>query len=133
MPRYTPDHHKRPAQPAYRQHTATAVFLRPNGYQPRPQPFGTVTPRTDPQPTTSIHTLTSNTPMASDRLFVTPAPPGRRRGTGGDQRVYYPPCPTCGEPIITIWTYGPERHDADPCGCGLTADQVERLTTPGVR
>ncbi len=64
-----------------------------------------------------------------DRTSITldPAPPTEPYRNGLIKRSTYPPCPSCREPIITIWTDGPNHHNADPCGCPLSDHDVVDL------
>ena len=38
----------------------------------------------------------------------------------------FPPCPTCGRPVIAVTVTGPTEHRASPCGCWVHADSLER-------
>ncbi len=106
MTRYTPDHHKPRAQPAYPRFTVTTKFL-------------------DSRRSTHIPaTYTAPTGPTEDRLFVTVDRPTDPYRYGIVSRDRYPPCPSCTEPVITIRTLGPHRHTADPCGCALDAHTV---------
>ncbi len=106
MTRYTPDHHKARAQPAYPRYTVTTKFLDS---------------RHSITDTPAIHTTSGPT---EDSLFVPVARPTDPYRYGIVSREHYPPCPSCTEPVITIRTLGPHRHTADPCGCDLDAHTV---------
>ncbi|MFC3959933.1 hypothetical protein [Halovivax cerinus] len=113
MTRYTPDHHKPRAQPAYLQDTASYAFLRPS------------TPRSDSVPFPRIHSATTGSPEDPLRVEIDkPVDPNR---IGVVPREQYPHCPHCSEPVITIRTLGPHLHAADPCGCPLEADTVASM------
>ncbi len=106
MTRYTPDHHKPRAQPAYPHYTTTHESLNP---------------RHSTTDTAVIHTVTGPT---EDPLYIQIARPTDPYRYGIVSREYYPPCPSCTEPVITIRTLGPNQHTADPCGCELDAHTV---------
>ncbi len=110
MTRYTPDHHKPRAQPAYPSSTATDEF--PDS-------------RTSIADRSRTHTATAG--PSDDRLRVAVERPVDPNRFGIVSRDQYPPCPSCTEPVITIRTLGPHRHTADPCGCPLDAVTVAML------
>ncbi|WP_254861434.1 hypothetical protein [Halovivax gelatinilyticus] len=112
MTRYKPHTHKPFAQPAYHHYAPTRESVR--GLDPYGPPHYHWTPA-----------AMSDRP--SKKVRVTPAPPRRTTRPSHDPRDAYPPCPKCGEPIVLVRTFGPERHNADPCGCGLTAYEVKHL------
>ncbi|SEQ56967.1 hypothetical protein [Natrinema salaciae] len=47
-------------------------------------------------------------------------------GTPADE-LYFPPCPHCGQRMLTITSRGPRDHGAGPCGCRLTREDVRQL------
>ncbi|MFC3957327.1 hypothetical protein [Halovivax cerinus] len=118
MTRYTPDHHKPRAQPAYSGDSKSSAFLPPSTSRQRTQSLDTLPlPRTH-----SATTGSSEDPLRVD--VERPIDPNR---IGIVSREQYPPCPHCEEPVITIRTLGPHLHAAGPCGCPLEADTVAAM------
>ncbi|MFC3959075.1 hypothetical protein [Halovivax cerinus] len=110
MNHYTPNTDKRHAQPAYRLRTPTD------------------------QSSTPLHLRTDLLPRVAcaddddaEYLVLDPAPPSKYSAKPGHRPVDYPPCPHCGEPVITVWMFGPDMHTADPCQCALTREEVVAL------
>ncbi|WP_226005680.1 hypothetical protein [Natrinema salinisoli] len=69
--------------------------------------------------------MTDGDPRSSDPVATGDSVVSEAAESG--DRLIFPPCPRCGERVITVTSRGPRDHVAGPCGCQLTRGEVKRL------
>lgn len=116
---FTSPGYKRPARPTYRRRTLDdEARLRGDRCRRRARNIATTRRETPAEIVADGNAETPRTEADPDKSETADPDPADSS---------FPPCPRCGGPVTDVWSTGPHSHNAAPCGCPLTADEVKSL------